>query len=261
MKFRVFTLTLTTVLGIATPAWAENLVHTQQLVNTRACPQCDLSEGGFVLTDLSGVDLSGANLTRANFNRANLRNANLRGANLVGAVMFSADLSGADLSGADLRGADLREANLTGVNLEGAIFEGANLLGAIGLPSQIATPEQLYLWGLAETQRGNFRGAISYYNQALRLKPDFAHAILARGVARFQINDPNGAIQDGQQAEQLYITQGNEQGFQTAVRFYEGVEAIQEGREDAARRAANGGGSNFMNFLGSLTSLFLRMML
>jgi uncharacterized protein YjbI with pentapeptide repeats len=258
MKLSFFaTVTLLSVVPLTTPAYAENLTHVQQLMTTRQCQGCDLSRAGLVLTNLDGVDLSGADLSLANLSRTNLSNANLRNANLTSAVLFSTNLSGADLSGADLRGADLREAYLVGANLEGANLEGANLLGAMGLPSRIATPEQLYLWGLTETRQGNFAGAIDYYNQALRLKPDFAHALLARGIARYRMGNEAGAIADGKAAEQLYLEQRDESGHRVSVQFYEGIEAMQE----AVREGQSGGGGNFLNFLGGLTGLLMRMLL
>lgn len=254
----VSTLALTSFLGLAAPAIAENLVHAQQLLNTRQCQGCDLSRSGLVMANLAGVDLSGADLSQANLTRANLSNANLSGANLTGAVLFGANLTGANLAGTNLAGADLREAYLSDATIEGANLTGANLLGAIGIATEIATPEQLYLWGMTEIQRGNFRGAINYYNQAIDQKPDFAHAILARGVARFRMRDVSGALTDARQAEQLYITQENEEGFRLAVQFGEGVEAAQEAIAGGSRR---GGGSNFLSFLGSITGLLLRFML
>lgn len=251
--------TLTTVSAtlLALPASAENLSHTQQLLNTRECQQCDLSRAGFVYVDLSNVDLSGADLSGANLSRAILRGANLSGANLTGAVLFSADLTGANLSNANLAGVDMREALMSGANLDGAILTDANLLGAVGLSSEIATAEQLYLWGLAEAQRGNLQGATNYYNQSLSLKPDFAHALLARGVVRFRQRDLEGALADSKAAEQLYTAQGNDQGQQASMQFSEGIVAIQEA---IAEGENNGGGGNFLGFLGSLTGLLVRML-
>ncbi|HEY9645378.1 MAG TPA: pentapeptide repeat-containing protein [Chroococcidiopsis sp.] len=256
MKVKLLsTLAALATLGVAMPVYAESLVHTQQLITTRACPGCDLTDAGLVLTDLAGVNLAGADLTQANLSRANLRNANLRGANLTGAVLFGANLTGADLTGANLTGADLRESYLTGVDLQSARLDGANLMGAQGLSTEIATPEQLYLWGLSEMQRGNYRGAINYYNQALSYKPDFAHAVMARGIARYHMRDNQGALQDAQQAEQLYLTQVNEEGHQAAVQFSTGLQAMIE----ANARGQRGGGGNFVNFLGGLASLLLRI--
>lgn len=253
-------LTLLTTLGLAAPAIAEDLEQVYQLTSTRECQGCSLNRASFVLSDLSRTNLAGADLSEANLNRTNLTNANLAGANLSRAILFNANLSGADLRGADLRGADLREAYLTGANLDGALLDGANLLGAVGLPETIATPEQMYLWGLAEYQRENFRGAISYYNQALSLKPDFAHAILARGISRFRMRDLNGALEDAKNAERLYLTQGDAEAHQISTQFIAGVEAIQEAQARGDRRASGAGGGNFMNFLGSITGLLFRFL-
>lgn len=260
MKFRFLTvLTAAVTLSVSLPGYAEDLAHTQQLLNTNECQNCDLNRAGLVFADLAGATLIDADLSQANLTQAILRNANLSGSNLAGAVLFRADLSGADLRYADLRGTDLREANLTGANLEGALLEGSNMLGAVGVSSEIATPDQLYLWAMAASQQGNFRAAIGYYTQALELKPDFAHAMLARGIARYQMQDMAGAIGDAMQAEQLYLAQGDEDGVQMSVQFYEGLEAFLTAEAEA--RENPGGGPNFLSFLSSLTSLLMQTVL
>lgn len=248
---------LTVTLGLAMPAWAEDLEHIQQLMSTGQCSGCNLTRAGLVYGDFTGADLSGANLTQANLNQANLSGANLSGANLIGAVLYNANLTGADLRGADLRGADLRNTVMTGVILEGANLQGAVLVGAVGLPEDVATAEELYRWGLAEAQRGNFRGAAGYYSRAIELDADFAHAYLARGIARYRMVDEAGALEDGKQAEELYLAQGNGEGHQAAINFTSGVEAIQE----ANARGSGGGGGGFFNFLGSISGLVMRFLL
>jgi tetratricopeptide (TPR) repeat protein len=258
MKPSIFPILLLTFC-LATPAQAENLQQTQQLLSTKRCQQCDLSGAGLVYANLSDADLQGANLSQANLSRINLSGANLRGANLSGAVLFSANLSHADLSGADLRGADLRGATLTGATWEGANIEGTNLLGAVGLPATIATPDRLYAWGLAEAQRGNLQGAIDNYNQALSQQPDFAHAILARGVARFRLGDRLGAMEDAKTAQQIYTSQENNQGQQISMQFEQGIQAMQDADEKQKRRENGGGsGGNFLGFLGSIAGLLLQ---
>jgi len=255
---RSLVLGIFTTLTLVTPAQAENLEQLQQLISTRHCQRCDLSGSSFVLTNLTGADLGNANLSTANLNQANLTNANLSGANLAGAVLFNANLTGANLSGADLRGADLREANFAGANLENALIDDANLLGAVGLPTTVITPEQVYLWGLQEYQRGNFRGAIGYYNRVIAQKPDFAHAIFARSIARFRMQDLDGALRDAREAEGLYLAQTNEEGHLASTQFITAVETTQENIRRGDRAAAGGGGGNFVNFLGSLTGLLMR---
>lgn len=248
-------------LGIA-PAQAENLTHLRQLLANRACEQCDLHRAGLVYADLVGANLRQADLGEANLTRANLRNADLRYANLAGAVLQGADLSGADLSGANLQGADLREAYLTGANLADAQLGGAELLGAIGLPSNVLPAEGYYRWALTEGQRGNFQGAIQYLDQAIQMDPNLAGAYLARGIMRFHTNDWEGALADGNQAEQAYVYLGSARGQQTAAQFVAGIESLQEAQteamEQAERDRRNG---QFMGFLGSVASLLLQFFL
>ena len=69
--------------------------NLKKLLDTKKCPNCDLSKA-----NLSGVDLSKANLKTANLSGANLYSANLSNADLSEADLYGADLSGADLNGA-----------------------------------------------------------------------------------------------------------------------------------------------------------------
>lgn len=241
----------------AIPGYAEDLEDTQQLITTQKCQGCDLSGAGLVYANLSGAQINQANLSQVNLSRANLSGSNLSGSNLSGAVLFNANLTGADLSGADLSGADLRGSRLSGANLEGAKLEGANFLGAVGLPSEVATNDNLYSLGLAEAQRGNFRGAIEHYNQAIAADDSFANAYLARGISRVQLGDQTGALQDSKQAEQLYTAQGNTAGTQASTQFSEGIEAMQA----AAAQGQRGARGNFMNVLAAAASLLLRFAL
>ena len=81
----------------AAPSMAFDAAEVQQLLTTRSCIDC--------------------NLTNANLFEANLRNANLTNANLAGSNLGFANLTGADLTGADLTDADLTYANLRNVIL------------------------------------------------------------------------------------------------------------------------------------------------
>ncbi|TVQ19542.1 MAG: hypothetical protein EA367_11350 [Leptolyngbya sp. DLM2.Bin15] len=246
-----------TVVGLSTPARAENLVHLQQLMNTRECTGCDLFNAGLVNSNLSGVNLAGADLRNANLNRANLRGANLQGANLRGAVLSYADLTSADLRGADLTGADLREAYLTDSNMTGAVLTGAFLVGAVDLPDSILTADMLYSWGITETQRGNFSGAIDYYNRALQIDPSYTNAILARGISRYRLADMNGALADATTAESMYASQNNVAGQESAMQLSTMVALY----EQASEREYDTGQPNFLNFVGSLSTMVLRFLL
>ncbi len=242
-------------------AKAENLEHTQQLLTTHECPRCDLNKAGLVYAELTGSNLSGSSLVQANLSHADLSGADLSQVNLTGAVLFGADLSGANLSGANLQGADLRSAILTNANLTDARIDGVNFLGAIDIPALLATADNYYRWGMAEAQRGNFRGAIDNYNQAIEQDADFAHAYMARSIARFRAGDQAGALADAQLAEQLYTRQNNERGIQVASQFALGIQAAQEAYESRQRVGSGGGaGGNIMNVLGGLAGIALQVL-
>jgi uncharacterized protein YjbI with pentapeptide repeats len=242
---------LLTTISLTTNVQAANSEHVRQLLATKQCQNCDLTNAGLVMADLSGANLSGANLTSANLSRANLSGADLRGANLSGASLFGVNLSEAKFSGANLAGADLRNTYLANAEMKGAYLNGANFQGAVGIPSQVASPDEFYALGIAEGQKGNQQQAIGYFNQAIAIKPEFAGAYLARGVARYQILDRQGAFQDAQVAEKLFTSQNNTPGTQTAQAF------IKELKTPVNDQVSTGSPS-FVDFLGSLGSVLLQ---
>jgi tetratricopeptide (TPR) repeat protein len=246
------TLALLTTICLATPTSA-NSEDTRQLLATKECQNCELSGVGLVLTNLSGVNLSGANLSGANLSRANLSGADLSNANLNGASLFGANLSGANLRGADLSVADLRDTYLVNTDLTAANMSGANLQGAIGIPPQVGKVEDFYSWGVAQGQKGDPKGAIDYFNQALNINPNFAPAYLARGVAHYQLLERSAALQNAQQAEKLFLAQGNTQGYQTAQTFIKELQTPQNASQPKSK-------PNFMNFLGAVGSVLLRFL-
>lgn len=246
---------------LAAPARAENLEHTQQLLNTNDCAKCQLNKAGLVYARLSGANLSGANLIQANLSHADLSGADLSGAQLNGAALYGVDLTGANLSGANLSGADLRGAILLNANLDGANLRDATLLGAVGLPDSIATAENYYRWGMQEAARGNFRDAVFYYNQAISLKPDFAHAHMARSIARLRLADRSGALTDAQEANRLYTAQNNDQGQQISSQFSTGIQDSEKAyAEEQKRRRGGGAGGNILNVLGGLAGMALQVL-
>lgn len=215
---------------------AENLQHLNQLLATKQCQGCDLTRTGLVQSDLSRINVAGSDLSDANLSRANLRGANLQKTNLSRASFFGADLTGADLRGANLSQADLGGANLTGANLTGAIFAqtdlrqailtGANfdgvdfrnayVRGAVDIPLHALKAEEFYLWGMEEGRRKNPRGAIENFNRSVTLDPNFAPAFMGRAVAKKELRDLAGAIEDAKQAERLFQAQSNLEGAKLA---------------------------------------------
>ncbi|MBD2663917.1 pentapeptide repeat protein [Richelia sinica FACHB-800] len=241
------------LISLPSAVQAANYEHIRQLLATKQCENCDLSNAGLVMADLSGANLSGANLSGANLSRANLTGADLRGANLSGASLFGVNLSEAKLSGANLTGADLRNTYLMNAELQGASLNGVNFQGALGIPSQIAKPEDFYAWGVAEAEKGNLQAAIDYFSQAIALKPDYAGAYLSRGVARYQKLDRQKALADAQEAEKLFASQNNPDGLNTAQAF------VKELQTPYTEKVSTGSPS-FFDFVGSIGSVLLQFL-
>lgn len=238
---------------LASPALAGNPEHIKQLLATKQCEGCDLSGEGLVLANLSGANLRGANLSSANLSQANLSGADLSGANLSGASLYGANLSNTKLDGSDLTGADLRNAYLANVGLVDAKLNATNLQGAIAIPNQAGKPEDFYRWGIAQGQKGDPQGAIEYFNQALSINSKYAPAYMARGVARYQLLDRAGAMRDAQRAKMLFLTQRNNNGYQTAQAFVQELQTPQTAIPKSK--------PNFFNFLGGVSSLLLKFLL
>jgi tetratricopeptide (TPR) repeat protein len=57
--------------------------------------------------------------------------------------------------------------------------------------------------GARKYNRGNYRGAIGDYDQAIKLKPDYANTYHNRGLARSALDDKQGAITDYDQSIML----------------------------------------------------------
>jgi uncharacterized protein YjbI with pentapeptide repeats len=99
-------------LGMTSIAQAANPDHVKQLLQTKSCPGCDLSEA-----NLSDKDLQGANLSGADLHSANLSRSNLTQADLSDAKMHHANLTKANLTDADLTATSLYECKLNGIKL------------------------------------------------------------------------------------------------------------------------------------------------
>ena len=70
--------------------------------------------------------------------------------------------------------------------------------------------------GCARGAKGDLGGALPDYNEAIRLKPDFAEAFQNRGIARYDRGDQDGALQDFNQAIRLkpdYAEAFNNRGY------------------------------------------------
>jgi uncharacterized protein YjbI with pentapeptide repeats len=246
-------MTLVSPLLMAPPSRAENLEHTQQLLATKQCPQCDLSRAGLVFAQLAGANLQGANLSGINLSRANLQGADLRGANLGGASLFGANLGGAKLDGAQLGGADLRESYLGGATLTGATLDQAMLQGSSGLSPTAGNAADFYRWAIAEGQQKNYGRAVENFTQALVRKADYAEAYLGRSGARLNLGDRDGALADAEQAEKWFTIQGKAKESQLAQALVKEIKTP----PPKERTGGNNFGSNLLSVFGTLVQLFL----
>jgi tetratricopeptide (TPR) repeat protein len=71
--------------------------------------------------------------------------------------------------------------------------------------------------GNARATLGDQKGAIADYDQAIKLKPNLAEAYYNRGVVRTALGDQKGAITDYQKAADLFQQQGNSELHQKAL--------------------------------------------
>ncbi|NJO41499.1 MAG: pentapeptide repeat-containing protein [Cyanobacteria bacterium CRU_2_1] len=96
MKLKLLAIVVFTALSVAIGAYGTMSAIKQHRVNrllqTRACPDCDLSGANLARLDLEGVNLEAANLEGANLQGARLGYANLERANLKDANLVQADL-------------------------------------------------------------------------------------------------------------------------------------------------------------------------
>jgi len=60
--------------------------------------------------------------------------------------------------------------------------------------------EKFYNAGIADFSARNFQSALSNFNQAITLKPDFEKAYYNRGTTKFEMKDYRGAIVDFDQS-------------------------------------------------------------
>jgi uncharacterized protein YjbI with pentapeptide repeats len=254
LKLTTIATTILLLTSFATTARAENISHLRQLLSTKSCEQCDLTGSGLVMNDLSGAKLNRANLVGANLGQANLSGADLRGANLAGASLNGANLTGADLRGANLTGTDLRSAYLTNANVQGIDIRSAYLDGAVGIPTALGTAEDFYKWGYAAWEKNDFAGAIEHYNRSVGLNPQFPGVYVARSMAKFRLQDDDGAVKDAMMAERLYFAMSDRQGTQVAQALIAKIKLANKPTDTNI----NPGNGNMVDLITGLSSMLLK---
>ena len=250
--------TLTTI-AISLPASSESLSDLNQLLSTKKCSQCNLTNAGLVQADLTGADFTQANLAGANLSQANLTGANLTGANLAGTSLYGANLTGANLTGVNLAGTDLRNAYLGNTNLAGVDLDSARVEGIKGLAETAASAEQFHRWGVREAEQGNYNRAIANYRKAIKLDPELAPAYLGLAVIQYNYDRRGEAKANTEIAAKLFKQQEHKLGYQTAMDFQQKMDLIQQAEDNAAEQ--EGGMGHIGKFMGSIGSLLLKFLL
>ena len=180
-----------------------------QLLQSRRCPQCMLSDADLVHADLRDVDLQGAELQRANLSQARLDGANLSDSDLRFTSLKGASLRGADLRGSRLYGTDLRGADLSGALLEEGALEQSHWAGAQGIASGALSHAGLHNAGVDAAQVGRWPEAERLFSAAIQAQPKEALSWVARGICRSEQIKDDSAAADFRYAGQLFERQGN----------------------------------------------------
>ena len=58
------------------------------------------------------------------------------------------------------------------------------------------TAEEYLFDGLKRSEHNDLKGAIEFYNKAIKIKPDYAEAYKQRGCAKFNMKDILGSVDD-----------------------------------------------------------------
>ena len=126
------------VLGLATPALAQNASQIAAVAKGASCPGCNLFQADLSRKELRAKNYAGARFRQSDFTAATLSMSNfsggdLRDLNAYGALMTGVNFSRTDLTNASFVGAYLEGASFAGANLTGVNFSGAELGRARGL--------------------------------------------------------------------------------------------------------------------------------
>ena len=195
--------------GVAGHAIAADQQDLIQLLDTRQCRACQLSD-----VDLTHADLRDADLQRARLQRANLSQARLDGADLSGSDLSFTSFQGASLRGANLRnsrlmGTDLRRADLTGALLDQNALDQSHWNGARGFKKGALSHAGLHNAGVDAALDGRWPVAEQLFNAAIEANPDEPLSWVARGLSRGEQGKDELASRDLSHAGQLFANQGD----------------------------------------------------
>ena len=196
-------------LGITCTAIAADQQDLIQLLDSRQCRACQLSD-----VDLTHANLRNADLQRARLQRANLSQARLDGADLNGSDLSFTSFQGASLRGADLRnsrlmGTDLRRADLTGALLDQNALDQSHWNGARGVSPGARSHAALHNAGVEAAQAGRWDEAERLFNAAIEAEPKEPLSWIARGLSRGEQGKDGLASRDFAYAGELFAEQGD----------------------------------------------------
>ena len=215
-------------LGIGSTATAADQQDLIQLLESRQCRACQLSD-----VDLTHADLRDADLQRARLQRANLSQARLDGADLNDSDLSFTSFQGASLRGADLRnsllmGTDLRRADLTGALLDQNALDQSHWDGAKGVKKGARSYAGLHNAGVDAAQEGRWPVAEQLFGAAIQANPDEPLSWVARGLSRGEQGKDNLASSDFAYAGELFAEQGDmvkaDQLKQASQRVYDSTD-------------------------------------
>ena len=195
--------------GVASPAIAGDEEQLIQLLESRQCPACRLSDVDLTHADLRDADLKGAQLQRANLSQSRLDGADFSGSNLSFTSFQGASLRGVDLRNSRLIGTDLRRADLTGALLDQKALDQSHWNGARGVSQGARSHAGLHNAGVDAAQEGRWPAAEQLFDAAIAANPDEPLSWVARGLSRGEQGKDDLASRDLAHAGQLFADKGD----------------------------------------------------
>lgn len=196
-------------LGIGSSASAADQQDLIQLLESRQCVACQLSDVDLAHADLRDADLQHARLQRANLSQARLDGADLSGSDLSFTSFQGASLRGSDLRNSRLMGTDLRRADLTGALLDENALDQSHWNGAKGVKKGARSHAGLHNAGVEAALAGRWSMAEQLFNAAIETNPGEPLSWVARGLSRGEQGKDRLASDDFAYAGELFAEQGD----------------------------------------------------
>tara|TARA_B100000674_G_C37873366_1_gene930691 strand:+ start:625 stop:1410 length:786 start_codon:yes stop_codon:yes gene_type:complete len=231
-------------LGITSTATAADQQDLMQLLDSRQCRACQLSDVDLTHVDLRDADLQGAHLQRANLSQARLDGADLSGSDLSFTSFQGASLRGADLRNSRLMGTDLRRTDLTGALLDQNALDQSHWIGARGVSQGARSHAGLHNAGVDAAQEERWPMAEQLFSAAIAANPEEPLSWVARGLSRGEQGKDDLASRDLAHAGQLFADQGD---IAKAEQLKEASEHVYEISNKPDTPSGNGIGSSLLS--------------